>query len=131
MGRGRSTNLRTAEERAAIRREKFRLNVQAHRERQKQKSSGQTSKSSIQSKFRWIHETKWEALSSVHQAKSRNGREQDPGRKQIVTLLRVSQPSLLFEPTPEKQNTTALLGIFRSRLLPDRIKLPSPTCPEK
>ncbi|KIW24970.1 uncharacterized protein PV07_10646 [Cladophialophora immunda] len=123
MGRGRPPYPRSEDERVAIRREKVRLNVQAHRERQKLKKRLEALNAPYQPRLRWVQETKWQSKRAtdtrdqnqvVKYAPTRCGRS--PG----------SHCSLLNHPGPEKQYTLALLALFRSRLLPDRVTLRRP-----
>jgi hypothetical protein len=109
------------DQKLAIRREKVRLNVQAHRQRQREKKRLKALNQPCQPKFRWVEEKKWQSNrskdSSTHLKKAglrKSWRKPSPG----------SECGLLRPPSPEKQYTLSLLGMFRTRFLPDRVALP-------
>lgn len=125
MGRGRPPSQRTPEERLAIRRANVRRNVQAHREREKLKRSLSTLKAQPQPKLRWIQETKWSQKQPKPQKESK-ATEIQVTKSNTRKSRPAAQHSLIREPSPEPQNNLALLGMFRSKFLPDRIILPTP-----
>ncbi|KIW96332.1 uncharacterized protein Z519_03401 [Cladophialophora bantiana CBS 173.52] len=126
MRRGRPAIQCTEGERLAIRREQVRLNVQAHRQRQKLKKQLESLNTPYQPRFRWVQETKW-------QSKKSTDRRDQCRLEGSVTPRRERYPefecTLPNHPSSAKQYTLALLALFRSRLLPDRVTLPCPGPP--
>ena len=121
MPRGRPPSQHAPEEKAAIRREKVRLNVKAHRERQKRK--GLASKN--QSKFRWVYETKWENRGEK-QSQSQDKRKLAGGASSAGDESNLARLQLLHAPSSEKVSADALLASFRTQFLPDTVTLPTP-----
>lgn len=122
MPRGRPSNNVDDDEKLAIRREKVRLNVQAHRQRQKLKKLQEALNEPSQPEFRWIQETKWQASS-----------DKTLPEQKALALCKPSHDAectLLYEPTPEKQYSYSLMGMFRTRFLPQRLVLPGPRLSE-
>ncbi|OAP57954.1 hypothetical protein AYL99_07044 [Fonsecaea erecta] len=128
MGRERALSRRTEDEKLAIRREKVRLNVQAHRERQRLKKRLEVLNEPCQPKLRWIQETKWQLQRKA------DTHDQDQVAKSAGPR-REGSPKLdcciAIHPSPGKQYTLALLAMLRTRLLPDRVILRSPGIPEQ
>ncbi|KIY00293.1 uncharacterized protein Z520_03978 [Fonsecaea multimorphosa CBS 102226] len=123
MARAAAPSQRTEDERLAIRREKVRLNVQAHRERQRLKKRLEDLDRPCQPKLRWIQETKWQSKGTA------DSRDQDQVEESAGP--RSERPPkaecrLTMYPSPEKQYTLGLLALFRTRLLPDRVTLRRP-----
>lgn len=118
----------TAEDKAAIRREKVRLNVKAYRERQKQKQQSSTDDSrpkdtfNTQIKLRWVPEQRPKALNRARhrmQKPKRTGNIQESHAKVKETnQLSTKGLSLVRQPNLETQYTNALLDQFLFRFLP-------------
>jgi len=119
----------TAEERAAIRREKVRLNVKAYRQRKKLMQQGQCNstereaKSSSVVELRWIPESTLESLcvdnhrnkpleKSLKVRKSTEVIEREADQIPTTKLYSLRELDL------EKEYTTALIDDFRLRFLP-------------
>ncbi|OAL25809.1 hypothetical protein AYO20_10364 [Fonsecaea nubica] len=121
MGRGRPPSQRTEDEKLAIRREKVRLNVQAHRERQKLKKKLEALNAPCQPpKLRWVQETKWQSKRTTDSGDQKQVSKPEAPRCDKHPAL---EGSLSIPPSPEKQYTLGLLALFRSRLLPERVTL--------
>jgi hypothetical protein len=131
MPGGKPSSQHTAEEKAAIRRQKVKLNVRAHRERQKQKRGIVHPGSPVQSTLRWVRETKWESRGSADHAQVRNQAQPSTAVRSQNKPSWVPMRCLPYAPSPGTQYTMALLGLFRSRFLPDRIILPTLPCPDR
>ncbi|KIW73710.1 hypothetical protein PV04_01806 [Phialophora macrospora] len=121
MARARPSTIYHDEEKLAIRRERVRLNVQAHRQRQKEKKRLEALNQPCQPKLRWVVETSWQSnRSNDSSTRFKQARLQKSWRKPSHG----SECSLMCAPSPEKQYTLSLLGMFRTRFLPDRVALP-------
>ncbi len=119
MARGRPLGNFQDDEKVTLRREKVRLNVQAHRQRQKERRHLEAVNEPCPPKFRWVSETKRSLLGKSYNRPRRPSPL--PTCRESPSILPVS---LLSEPNPEKQYTLALLGMFRTRFLPERVTLP-------
>jgi hypothetical protein len=138
MPRGRRPGPGTAEEKAAARREKVRLNVQAYRKRKHEaEKDKQVAK---EPNLKWVEDTKWQQEYDQH---SRSGREseadQDSKRSSFSGSLKFESadedvisaevvartPQMYNSPSAEKQNTLQILSMFTERFLPDQLSMPS------
>lgn len=139
MPRGRRPGPGTAEEKAAIRREKVRLNVQAYRKRKQAAEKGDSVP--LQSSLKWVEDTKWQ---SEYEQQRRNSDQSDVGDdaqseppesittdegvgevEHVENALIVTTPQFNITPDIGKQNTLAILGMFPERFLPSQLSLPN------
>ncbi|OCT53342.1 hypothetical protein CLCR_10005 [Cladophialophora carrionii] len=121
MARGRPRAGSLDDKKLADRREQVRLNVRAHRQRQKEKKRLEALNQPYEPKFRWVQETKWQSSGTKDSStRVKQARLRKPRRKPSPG----SECSLLWGPSPEKQYTLSLLGMFRTRYLPERVTLP-------
>lgn len=146
LPRGRPPGPGTAEEKAAIRREKVRLNVKAYRERKKNASTqvAPTPSSSEPSPFSSSPSSSEGRRNSHDQNSTENDEEdEDAPTPQIVVRSKSQVPSkpkqseMVVAPTLVTENTiynvpnagpeytTALLSIFRHAFLPSTVQLPT------
>ena len=136
MPRGRRPGPGTAEEKAAIRRERVRLNVQAFRRRKAGEEGNQDAKN--RSKIRWVSDSKWQAEYDERQ------RRADESGEELSLTDRTATPSVsdgstfadersydlslaMLPSTPDiaRQNSYALLASLPARFLPQRVSIPS------
>ena len=135
MPRGRRPGPGTAEEKAALRRERVRLNVQAFRRRKAGEAGDQEDKS--KSNIRWVSDSKWQAEYDEKQRQAEDGgsdltlvdRTASPTISNVSTLEddEVRQLSLMMLPqTPDlrRQYSHALLASLPARFLPQRVSIP-------
>jgi hypothetical protein len=138
MPRGRRPGPGTAEEKAAIRREKVRLNVQAYRKRKQeaQKGSAEESKPNL----RWVEDTKWqneyeqqrkscgsasESSYGSPAASNTSRSELDDTDSDASKAVVIAAPRFSITPDPSKQYVLSLLGAFPERFLPNQLSMPS------
>ncbi|ETN41138.1 uncharacterized protein HMPREF1541_03073 [Cyphellophora europaea CBS 101466] len=134
MPRGRRPGPGTAEEKAAIRREKVRLNVQAYRKRKAQ--SERDTSDPPRTNLRWVEDTKWQNEYKQQRLTPQQEDEEDSGYASPATTLTLSSdqdasstmvyasPRTLRAPDPEKQYSLSLLAAFPERFLPNQLSLP-------
>ncbi|KEF57754.1 uncharacterized protein A1O9_05674 [Exophiala aquamarina CBS 119918] len=128
-----------AEDRAAIRREKVRLNVKAFRERKKMIQQGHRDSTETEIKcssaveLRWIPEKTLEAL-CVNNHRNR-APEKTPNATKSAEMIKkeanqisTMRPCPMLEFNLEKEDTSALIDDFRSRFLPCHQFMPPLTC---
>ncbi len=136
MPRGRRPGSGSAEEKAAIRRERVRLNVQAFRRRKAGEEGNQDAKN--KSKIRWVSDSKWQA------EYDEMWRKFDESGEELTLSDRSATPSVgygsssadeevldlsltMLPQTPDlgKQYSHALLASLPARFLPQRVSIPS------
>ena len=136
MPRGRRPGPGTSEEKAAIRRERVRLNVQAFRRRKAGEEGNQVAKN--KSKIRWVSDSKWQ---SEYDEKQRQADEsgEDLSLTDTAATPSVSDRPMLADEeayelslvmlprTPDlgRQYSHALLASLPARFLPQRVSIPS------
>lgn len=138
MPRGRRPGPGTAEEKAAIRREKVRLNVQAYRKRKAaaEKCSEAVAKPSL----RWVEDTKWQT-EYAHQRRTGSVNDSsdcsspatsshfyadtDDADTDATSALVVASPRFTISPDLSKQYSLSILSSFPERFLPSQLSLPS------
>lgn len=137
MPRGRRPGPGTAEEKAAIRREKVRLNVQAYRKRKAEAEKGSAAAS--RPNLRWVEDTKWQ---SEYEQQRRISSSSDTSGYTSPRTPSLSQtdyenpeievdsalaltPRLSITPDSGKQYSLSLLAAFPDRFLPSQLSLPS------
>lgn len=131
----------TAEDKAAIRREKVRLNVKAYRARQKHKQQTQNAgsqsaaTSNAPTGLRWVPERRLEAMSANNYKHSnrdpktlQNGRESNQMVNGKTNQFSMTELCLMREPDPQTQYTTGLIDLFRTRFLPHGLTMPPSAC---
>ena len=144
MPRGRRPGPGTAEEKAALRRERVRLNVQAFRKRKAGSSTNDESKD--KSNLRWVSGSKWQAEYDERQhhpdeISDEESDESPPSNGAIeLSLLdddddegapaeaeEFLEPVMMLHMTPDlnKQYSYALLASLPARFLPHRVSIPS------
>ncbi|KAJ9608114.1 hypothetical protein H2200_007102 [Cladophialophora chaetospira] len=128
MARGRPSDNLLEDEKLALRREKVRLNVQAHRQRQKEKKRLEALDQQPQPSLRWISENERQGL---HSTCSRDQPKQSRPQQSSSASTPRQSCSLLYGPNPEKQYTLSLLGMLRTRYLPERVTLPHAATDER
>lgn len=132
MPRGRRPGPGTAEEKAAARREKVRLNVQAYRKR---KHAAEKDKQPAKdTSLKWVKNTKWQLEYEQHSRSDHSsdtdqsmpdGFVADSKADEICTELVVQTPQMYNTPEIGKQNSLQILAMFPERFLPDQLSLPS------
>jgi hypothetical protein len=145
MPRGRKPGPGTAEEKAAIRREKVRLNVQAYRRKRKEAAGKVADSSPHESTLTWVEDSKWQNEYEQQDRARLRRASQDPTDSDGALLtpgstseslddtapLRVRRrkpelPSPIpVSPNAANQYSLALLAMFPERFLPAQLSLPS------
>ncbi|KAK5053066.1 hypothetical protein LTR84_002040 [Exophiala bonariae] len=119
----------TAEDKAAIRREKVRLNVKAYRQRQKEKQDSPPGDSRtngtcnpLHITLRWVPEKRPKSLSETRHRNQKPKRawttKESDAKIKEVNRLSTKGLSLVHQPNLETQYTNALLDQFLFRFLP-------------
>lgn len=137
MPRGRRPGPGTAEEKAAARREKVRLNVQAYRKRKQAAEKG--TEPPKEPNLKWVPGTKWQSEYDQSKKSEQSDADDEGSRKSSVVaspnwtsdyddikgLEIVAQtPTMYSTPGPGAQNSLAILGMFPERFLPTQLSLP-------
>jgi hypothetical protein len=137
MPRGRKPGPGTAEEKAAIRREKVRLNVQAYRKRKAAAEKG--NETERKPNLRWVEDTKWQneyehqrravplldSSSDVSSAISQSNTDSEDTPSTPGTSLVSVSPRMSLTPDAGKQYSLSVLAAFPERFLPTQLSLPS------
>jgi hypothetical protein len=140
MPRGRRPGPGTAEEKAALRRERVRLNVQAFRKRKNGASNGQEPKAKLG--LRWVCDSKWQTQYDEIQQHSEESVDEDddavrrtntPANPSTVNgstsvdAENVGQSLAVLPNSPNlgRQYSYALLASLPARFLPHRVSIPS------
>lgn len=136
MPRGRRPAAGSAEERAALRRERVRLNVQAFRRRKAGTDGAPHDPNTL--KLRWKSDSKWQveydelqkqsnALDDAHTEVGRSDRSESVADVKFTDDAVTKLPTMTLMQTPNlsRQYSQALLAMVPARFLPYRVRIPT------